>query len=73
MWTGAEGTAERSGQAIIRLTMDEASLPLSFDDQKGAVIRKVHSQKVKLVSTRNKQRGSRTLVAGICDNTAIQP
>ena len=73
MWNCAEDTAQKSGQAVIRLSMDETSLPLSFGDQKGAVIQRVHSQKAKFVLAKNKQRGGLTLIAAISDNTALQP
>ena len=55
------------------MNMDETSLPLSFGDQKGAVLSRVHSQKAKIVAAKNKQRGCLTLVATISDNSTLQP
>ena len=60
------------GADILRINLDETSMPLNYDSQKG-VVTTAFQKDVVLVDKQSAKRGSLTHVVMICDDTAIQP
>ena len=60
------------GADILRINLDETSMPLNYDSQKG-VVTTAFQKEVVLVDKQSAKRGSLTHVVMICDDTAIQP
>ena len=60
------------GLTPLRLNVDETSIVLNHDDEKG-VINKNAQGKVILISKKSKKRGSLTHVALVCDDNTVQP
>ena len=58
--------------APLRLNLDETSIVLNHDEDKG-VISKSSKDKVVLVKKKSRQRGSLTHVAIVCDDSQVQP
>ena len=61
-----------SEQNALRLNLDETSIVLNHDDQKGVVTPQRDNLPV-LVPKKSAKRGSLTHVVLICDDTAVQP
>ena len=61
-----------SEQNALRLNLDETSIVLNYDDQKGVVTPQTDTGPV-LVPKKSSKRGSLTHVVLICDDTAVQP
>ena len=60
------------GRPPLRLNLDETSIVLNHDDEKG-VVSQSSKGKFVLVKKKSKKRGSLTHVAMVCDDTAVQP
>ena len=60
------------GLTPLRLNVDETSIVLNHDDEKG-VINKNAQGKVILIPKKSKKRGSLTHVALVCDDNTVQP
>ena len=60
------------GMAPLRLNVDETSIVLNHDDEKG-VVNKSSKGKLVMVKKKSKKRGSLTHVALVCDDSAVQP
>ena len=56
----------------LRINMDETSIVLNNDGQKG-VVSKGLAKDVALIKKKSRKRGSLTLVALVCDDTSVQP
>ena len=56
----------------MRVNMDETSIVLNNDGQKG-VVSKGLAKDVVLIKKKSRKRGSLTLVALVCDDTSVQP
>ena len=63
---------QADGTATLRTKLDETSIPLNYDYQKG-VVATSSNKDVVLVNRQFMKRGSLTHVVMICDGTAIQP
>ena len=61
----------RAGGTALRLNLDETSIVLNHDDQKG-VVAKNGCKGIILVKKKSKKRGSLTHVVLICDDSTIQ-
>ena len=62
-----------TGSRVVRINIDETMLPLFYGDRKGVVAESCVKGKQRLVKTKNKHRGSLTLVGVICDDPELQP
>ena len=61
-----------SEEPPLRINMDETSIVLNRDGQKG-VVSKGLAKDVVLINKKSKKQGSLTLVALVCDDNSVQP
>ena len=62
----------QNGLVPVRLNLDETSIVLNHDEEKG-VVSKNSKGKLIFVKKKSKKRGSLTHVAVVCDDTSLQP
>ena len=64
-------TVASTGGTALRLNLDETSVVLNHDDQKGVVTKSSHKHII-IEKNKSKKRGSLTQVGFMCNDSAIQ-